>query len=67
MKTIKQRLEQWPKDPEVPFYVHRFIGSKDVSLFNGQVSFGEGDYASIEQIQGAIEWYVHQLGGTVKW
>lgn len=31
-----------------------------------QASFGK-DFGSLQELRTAIQWYVDQLGGTVKW
>ena len=55
---------------EVPWHVWTKFGhgAKHISLAGNQVSLAsEGDYASLEELRQAIEWYVDQLGGKVKW
>lgn len=66
-KTIKQLLSNPPQPPEIPWHVWTKLGDKNLSIFGNQVSFGEGDYASLEEMQAALTWYVEQFGGTVKW
>lgn len=54
---------------EVPWNVWRFIGSentKRISIHGDQICLGE-DYGSLDEVRNAIQWYVEQLGGTVKW
>ncbi len=55
-------------DIEVPHHVWVAFGeqAKRISLAGNQASFGE-DYMDIEGLRTAIEWYVEQLGGKVKW
>jgi hypothetical protein len=62
-KTAASVAEQ-----EVPFNVWNKFGerTKFISFFGDQISLGE-DYASLEEVRAAIEWYVEQLGGEVKW
>jgi len=53
---------------EVPYEVWTIFGekSKEVLMSGSQASLGE-DFKSLEQLRVAIEWYVDQLGGKVKW
>ncbi len=56
----------------IPFYnVSRIVhgsGHKELQIFGQSISLGaDGDYASLEECRFAIEWFVKQLGGTVKW
>lgn len=66
MKIKKQLKLQ--KNIDVPFYVWRMFGQncKVISMAGGQASLGE-DYGSLQELRSAIEWYVDQLGGKVKW
>lgn len=66
-KTLKELCKAAPVPPEVPWEVHRFLGSKRVDLLGDQVSFGEGDYGTVAEFRVVIDWYVHQFGGKVKW
>jgi hypothetical protein len=44
-----------------------FQGDNEIHLISGdQISLGE-DFLSIPDARSGIEWYVEQLGGTVKW
>lgn len=56
------------KDIEVPYNVWRMFGEqcKVISLAGDQASFGE-DYGKVQELREAVEFYVEQLGGTVKW
>lgn len=67
MKKLADRLKEH-KDIEVPYHVWTCFGnqSKEVLLSGNQASFGE-DYKSLEELRNAIEWYVEQLDGKVKW
>ncbi len=53
---------------EVPYHVWSQMrpDSQRISIVGSDVSLGE-DYATLEGARAAIEWYVQQLGGTVKW
>ena len=55
-------------DIEVPFEVWRFMGpqSKLILVRGDEASLGE-DFGTKEQLQKALEFYVDQLGGKVKW
>lgn len=58
------------KDIEVPWHVWRMFGNcaKRISLHGDQASLTyQGDFANQEELRKAIEFYVDQLGGTVKW
>jgi len=56
------------KDIEVPYHVWRMFGDqcRFITLAGNQASLGE-DYGTAEELRKAVEWYVEQLGGTVKW
>lgn len=53
---------------EVPYDVWRiFVDSqRPISIVGTEISLGE-DYVSLDKVRDAIEWYVNQFGGTVKW
>lgn len=57
MKTLAKRLKEH-KDIEVPYHVW--------TCFGDQASLGE-DAKSLDELRKAIEWYVEQLDGKVKW
>jgi hypothetical protein len=66
---LKEQLSL-QKDIEVPWHVWTKLGpcAKKISLAGDQASLtNEADYASLEDLRKAIEFYVDQLGGTVKW
>lgn len=56
------------KDIEVPHSVWSLFGEncKKITIAGNQASFGE-DYAEVDQLRNAIDWYADQLGGKVKW
>lgn len=55
-------------DVDVPFHVYRIIGDKRISVLGDQVELGfDHDFVSLTEARAAVEWYVQQLGGTVKW
>lgn len=64
---LKEQLKL-QKDIEVPFDVWRMFGKncKVISMSGDQASLGE-DFGSLQELRTAIQWYVDQLGGTVKW
>ena len=64
---VKDQL-RLQKDIEVPYNVWRFFSpqSKIITLSADQASFGE-DYGTEQELRTAIEFYVDQLGGKVKW
>jgi hypothetical protein len=64
---LKEQLKL-QKDIEVPYHVWRMFGDrcKFITLAGSQASLGE-DYGTAEELRKAVEWYVDQLGGTVKW
>jgi hypothetical protein len=66
MKIIEQLKLQ--KDIEVPYHVWRMFGEKCkfITLAGSQASLGE-DYGTVGELRKAVEFYVEQLGGTVKW
>lgn len=54
----------------VPWEVKRFIGSNTIEVVGDQLCICEAldcDYGNLEEVRGAIAWYVEQLGGKVKW
>ena len=58
------------KDIEVPWHVWRMFGNcaKHITLLGDQASLtDQGDFANQEELRRAIEFYVDQLGGKVKW
>lgn len=58
------------KDIEVPWHVWRMFGhcAKRISLHGDQASLtDQGDFGNQEELRRAIEFYVEQLGGKVKW
>jgi hypothetical protein len=66
---IKEQLKL-QKDIEVPWHVWTKFGAcaKKISLHGDHASFtSESDYANLEELRGAIEWYADQLGGKIKW
>jgi hypothetical protein len=55
---------------EVPYHVWTTFGpgSKKIVVMGDQASLvEEGDYVDKEKIRKALEWYVDQMGGKVKW
>lgn len=56
------------KPVEMPYNVWRFFTNcdKQITFASEQASFGE-DYGDIKEIRTAIEWFVDQFGGKVKW
>lgn len=52
----------------VPWHVWRCFGSqqKEVLVSGTDVCLGE-DYVSLEEARKAVDWYVEELGGQVKW
>ena len=68
-KKLIQKLTKH-KDIEVPYDVWRFFGSQTqngrIQMSENLASFGE-DFGTVEELRDAIEFYVDQLGGKVKW
>jgi hypothetical protein len=64
---LKEQLKL-QKDIQVPYNVWRMFGDdcKMISIAGNQASLGE-DYGTIEDLRNALEFYVDQLGGKVKW
>lgn len=68
---MKKQLIDYLKEPsklDVPWHVWRFIGnnSKQIDLAGDQACLG-GDFGTLQELRTAVEWYVKQLGGQVKW
>lgn len=69
MKRIVEQV-MMQEDIEVPYDVWTKFGesAQNITIMGKQVSLtDEGDFATIEELRTAIDFYVHQLGGTVKW
>lgn len=67
-KIIEQVKLQ--EDIEVPWHVWTKFGdsAKTIKFAGDQVALSqEADYGNIEELRLAIEFYVDQLGGKVKW
>ncbi len=64
---LKEQLKL-QKDIKVPFHVWRMFAEecKIIHLAGNQSSLG-GDYATLQELRTAVEWYIEQLGGKVKW
>jgi hypothetical protein len=64
---LKERLSTY-EDIEVPYEVWTCFGEncKHIRTFGDQATLGE-DFATLEQLRAAIDWYADQLGGKVKW
>jgi hypothetical protein len=67
-KIIKDRLLEC-HEIDVPFNVYRFFNSSSKIYLMGNVAIlsKDGDSGSLSELQEAIEWYVKQLGGSIKW
>lgn len=55
------------KPIDVPWNVWRFIGDKQIDLAGDQARIGGDDFGTKEELRTAVEFYVTQLGGKVKW
>lgn len=67
MKKLHEQLKL-QSDIEVPYHVWTCFGekSKVITLAGDQASLGE-DYKKLDELRKALDWYVNQLGGQVKW
>lgn len=55
------------RDIEAPWHVYRYLGN-GVFISGEQASLSnDGDFGKVSELRAAIEWYVDQFGGTVKW
>lgn len=56
-------------DIEVPWEVSHVLGAaKKIMVLDDSVCLGDDtDYCSLLEARTALEWYVQQLGGQVKW
>lgn len=61
-------------DTEIPAHVRRhLLGNMEATIAyhtmstGCQVSIGEADYARLDELREAVEWFVEQLGGNVTW
>lgn len=53
----------------IPWEVSHILCSEDfkfISVMGDDISMGH-DYVSLAEARSAVEWYVTQLGGAVKW
>jgi hypothetical protein len=73
LETLKEKydaIQEIGTDVQIPFHVARFTSTRgSLLIFGDQVSIGtdDADFGSLEECRQAIEWYVQQLGGAVKW
>lgn len=53
---------------ETPWFVYRAFGSpvRAISVTGTEISLGE-DFVSVQEARNAVEWYVKNLGRSVKW
>ena len=53
---------------EVPYKVYSCFSSskRDILIYDNTLSLGE-DFKSLAEVREAVQWYVEQLGGNVKW
>lgn len=53
---------------KVPWEVKTTFGAPTtcISIAGSEISLGE-DFKSLDDCRKAVEWYVDQLGGSVKW
>lgn len=68
--NLKQRLEKIKELEDVPraSWEHGIRLGLNVSLAGSSVCFtNDGYYVSLEEAQQALEYYVQQFGGKVKW
>jgi len=56
-------------DIDIPWEVYAVISDSKIQItFAGnQLSIGGGDYVELNEARDAIEWFVDQLGGKVRW
>ncbi len=69
MKTKKlvNQLDEY-NPITVPYDVWRFVGSKELDVMGNQACLSvTSDFGTKEQLRNALDWYVDQLGGKVKW
>lgn len=69
--TIKERYDAIKKigfEVRAPWSVARCFSSsgQSITISSDMICLGE-DYVSLDEARQAIEWYVTQLGGKVKW
>lgn len=64
-----QAIEKIGTRIEVPYHVWTILGGqKSLEIVGCEVCLGfDLDYANIPQARKAVEWYVTQFGGNVKW
>lgn len=65
--TVKALIDKYAPIT-VPYNVWTVFGeeAKEVRIAGDQASFG-CDYKSLPELREAMEWYVQQLGGSIKW
>ena len=70
-RTIKDNLDTVSEfNTQIPDHVRRhLLGDMNarLSYAGDQLSIGEADYSTLEDLQNAVGWFVNQLGGAVTW
>lgn len=56
-------------DIDIPWKVYTVVSDSEIqiSILGDQLFIGGGDYVKLDEARNAIEWFVDQLGGKVKW
>lgn len=53
---------------KAPWEAFRVTNLKTIEVFGDQIALGnEGDFVSLEEARKALEFYVTELGGEIKW
>lgn len=67
IKSAAQRLAEY-EPILVPYEVWTVFGSKYIEIMGDQACLtSEGDYADLNKVRTALEWYVNQFDGKVEW
>lgn len=64
--VLNSMSENEAKQNKIPWNVKRCFKDLEVTIYPGQVSFGE-DFVSLEEARDTLKFLVEELGGTVKW
>lgn len=69
LHEIYKAVQKMGYEIEVPWDVACYLANQEsnkICVVGSEVSLGS-DYGSLSECRAAIEWYVKQLGGSVKW
>lgn len=66
-EVFKEVQELNKSQNDTPWYVKRVMPDNfRIEVLGEQLTFGQ-DFVTIEEAREALDWFVNELGGTVKW